>query len=264
MKMISMLNYGGNAMRQEPKMQLLPESFYPSEHDFICGRGRKIFMHAGNQRFRKLVESRLQEYSNAATKLEKSCIICEMVVHVRSNSPDGGFVKRSSKEGRWYQLQEFLSREKTSQAFRDALSDQSKSINEVKKVPYSGAVSPLQAPLEHPSANSADKVQSEEVPVYLVTPKRGEGIVSYQQSGPVSSLRNFDWASQNVFKLIDPPTRPEILPVLCESTSKLLQARPEHAAIDEGSIFERLVLLIDNIDKGDDPFEPTPLAAKGA
>jgi hypothetical protein len=125
-----MLNVGDNGLKKEPKMTLLPETFYPSEHDFVCGRGRKIFMHVGNQRFRQLVESRLQEYSNATTKLEKSGIICEMVVYLRANRPHGGFVKLNAKDGRWYQLGDFLSREKTSQAFRDALVDQHSPSNE--------------------------------------------------------------------------------------------------------------------------------------
>jgi hypothetical protein len=265
-----MVVYNGMS-KKEPKMRLLPESFRPSEQDVICGRGRKIFLHVGNQHFRQLVESRLQEYSNAATKLAKSCIICEMVVHIRTNNPHGGFVKMSSKEGRWYQLRDFLSREKTSQAFRDALSDQYRSTNESKKfrrsimthrsVSEGDFPATLQAQLKHPSAISCDTAHSGEVPAFLVPPKKGAGIVSYQPSSLVSSFRNFEWASQNVFKLIDPPKSPEIIPDHCEPTSERVQACPEQAANDEGSIFERLVLLVNNIDKGDDPFEPTPLAA---
>jgi hypothetical protein len=166
-----MLNAGDNGLKKEPKMSLLPTSFDPSEHDFICGRGRKIFMHVGNQRFRHIVESRLREYSNATTKLEKSNIICEMVDHVRSNSPHGGFVKKASKDGRWYQLGDFLSREKTSQAFRDALVDTNKWIKDSKKElrarkPHIAAASDVtfQASLaqliKHPSTDNGAKPQS--------------------------------------------------------------------------------------------------------
>jgi hypothetical protein len=100
---------------------------------FFSTGGRKAFNHVGNERFRKLVESRLEEYSNAAAKLEKSYILSDIVCEVRQRSPQGGFVKRDSSSGRWYEVGDFLAREKTSQAFRDALHDQYKSSNTAKK-----------------------------------------------------------------------------------------------------------------------------------
>lgn len=114
-------------------MTALPKEFVPGEWDIICGRGRKAFNHIGNERFRKLVESRLEEYSNASAKLEKSYILSDIVCEVRQRSPQGGFVKRDSASGRWYEVGDFLAREKTSQAFRDALHDQYKSSNTAKK-----------------------------------------------------------------------------------------------------------------------------------
>lgn len=115
-------------------MTLLPEDFEPGEHDVICGRGRKIFMHIGNERFRRMVADCLDEYSASVTKLEKSYILCDIVAQVRSNSPNGGFVKKDPKDGRWCEVGDFLAREKTSQAFRDALHDQYKSSNTAKKI----------------------------------------------------------------------------------------------------------------------------------
>lgn len=88
----------------------------------------------GNERFRRLVADCLQEYSDSSTKLEKSYILCAIVAQVRANSPDGGFVKKDHKDGRWYEVGDFLAREKTSQAFRDALYDQYKSSNTAKKM----------------------------------------------------------------------------------------------------------------------------------
>ena len=114
-------------------MQALPENFVPGENDVICGRGRKAFNHIGNERFRQLVEKRLEEYSNAVAKLEKSYILSDIVCEVRQRSPDGGFVKKDTNSGRWYEVGDFLAREKTSQAFRDALHDQYKSSNTAKK-----------------------------------------------------------------------------------------------------------------------------------
>lgn len=85
-------------------MTALPQGFNPGEHDVICGRGRKAFNHVGNERFRKLVESRLAEYSSAAAKLEKSYILSDIVCEVRQRSPTGGFVKRDTTTGHWYEV----------------------------------------------------------------------------------------------------------------------------------------------------------------
>jgi hypothetical protein len=78
----------------------LPADFTPGEYDVICGRGIRAFNHIGNYNFRKLVESRLVEYSHVASKLEKSYMISEIVDEVRQRSPPG-FVKRDAKNGRW-------------------------------------------------------------------------------------------------------------------------------------------------------------------
>jgi hypothetical protein len=115
-------------------MKILPEDFVLSDNDVICGRGSRCFNHAGNQRFRKMVDSFLQKYSNPnATKLDKSNTIQEVVSLIRSGSQKGGFVKLDLISGRYFEVSDFLAREKTSQAFRDALHDQYKSSNEKKK-----------------------------------------------------------------------------------------------------------------------------------
>ena len=114
-------------------MTALPQAFTPGANDDICGRGRKAINQVGNERFRQLVESRLAEYSSAAAKLEKSYILSDIVCEVRQRSPQGGFVKRDAGTGAWYEVGDFLAREKTSQAFRDALHDQYKSSNTAKK-----------------------------------------------------------------------------------------------------------------------------------
>ena len=114
-------------------MTVLAEDFVPGENDVICGRGRRCYNHVGNERFRKFVESYLERYSNAGTKLEKSYILSEIVTHIRKLSPNGGFVKKDPDTGRWSEVGDFLAREKTSQAFRDALHEKYKSSNISKK-----------------------------------------------------------------------------------------------------------------------------------
>lgn len=114
------------------RMTLLPEDFSPSDDDVICGRGKKCYAHIGNDRFRKRVTGMLGEYQKARSKLDKSKVLSDVVEQVRLNSPRGGFVKQDS-DGRWYEVGDFLAREKTSQAFRDALHENYKSSNVAKK-----------------------------------------------------------------------------------------------------------------------------------
>lgn len=114
------------------QMTLLPEGFAPGDCDVICGRGKKCYNHKGNERFRVRVNDMLAKYVSADSKLAKSGVLSELVDHVRRESPDGGFVKQDNN-GRWYEVGDFLAREKTSQAFRDALDGRYKSSNFSKK-----------------------------------------------------------------------------------------------------------------------------------
>ena len=65
--------------------------------------------------------------------MKKSVIVSEIVDFVRSNSPNGGFVKQDEVTGEWYEVGTYLAREKTSQAFRDSLHLQYKSSTKAKK-----------------------------------------------------------------------------------------------------------------------------------
>lgn len=113
-------------------MTPLPENFEPGPDDVICGRGKKCYNHIGNERFRQRVLTFLNEYSRAKSKLDKSGVLSKVVYEVRQHSPKGGFVKQDAN-GVWFEVGDFLAREKTSQAFRDALHDRYKSSNLSKK-----------------------------------------------------------------------------------------------------------------------------------
>lgn len=114
------------------RMKLLPVEFVPTIDDVICGRGKKCYSHVGNDRFRERVHTMLALYKQARSKLDKSKVLNMVVEQVRQNSPGGGFVKQD-ESGRWYEVGDFLAREKTSQTFRDALHESYKSSSVAKK-----------------------------------------------------------------------------------------------------------------------------------
>lgn len=119
----------GSAAHQ---MKPLAKDFSPTVDDVICGRGKKCYNHIGNERFRRRVLTMLDEYSNAKSKLDKSGVLSRVMSDVRRASPGGGFVKQD-ESGQWFEVGDFLAREKTSQAFRDALHERYKSSNISKK-----------------------------------------------------------------------------------------------------------------------------------
>jgi hypothetical protein len=94
----------GDSKQVSKKMTPLPQAFVPGENDVICGRGRNIWNSVGNVRFRRIVENRVDEYSAAKTKLDKSAILSSIVTDVRRTSPNGGFVKKDSKTKEWHEV----------------------------------------------------------------------------------------------------------------------------------------------------------------
>jgi hypothetical protein len=123
---------GGVRGSTTSNMTPLADDFEPGIEDVICGRGKKCYTHIGNERFRERVLTFLDEYSLAKSKLDKSGVLSKVVDQVRQFSPKGGFVKQDAN-GKWHEVGDFLAREKTSQAFRDALHDRYKSSNLSKK-----------------------------------------------------------------------------------------------------------------------------------
>jgi len=113
---------------QQTQPVLLPLDFVPGNFDVWCGRGRACKNAPGNLAYRQACLDQLQAYAASTTKLQKGIIITEIVAQVRRKCHAehgaliGGFVKKNSS-GRWTEVGDFLAREKTSQAFRDALSN---------------------------------------------------------------------------------------------------------------------------------------------
>ena len=80
-------------------MTPLSTDFQPGNLDVICGRGKAARNHEGNVAFRSYVETEIDRYSEATSKLEKTIIVSQIVQYIRSRSPHGGFVKQ--EHGQW-------------------------------------------------------------------------------------------------------------------------------------------------------------------
>jgi len=88
----------------------LPPSYQVKKQDVLCGnRGaRKTYRHTGNQRFRVVVEMRLERYNNASRR-DKSELVKEIVHVVRSYG--GNFVRRDDADGKYYDIGNIRARE---------------------------------------------------------------------------------------------------------------------------------------------------------
>ena len=115
-------------------MTMLRANYSLSEHDVICGRGKVCHNHPGNQKLRELVASSLKMYSQAASKVDKSIIVSNIVDVIRRDSPDGGFVKHDPSGRYWFKVGDRLAREKVGQTLRDALSTQYRSSTSAKNM----------------------------------------------------------------------------------------------------------------------------------
>lgn len=104
-----------SSTNQASNNQMIPlsDTFQPGPMDVICAKGKVALNHSGNQRFREMIRSRLEDYSNATSRLQKSFIVSEIVNAVRQASPCGGFIKQ--KDRRWYEVGDHIAREKTGQ-----------------------------------------------------------------------------------------------------------------------------------------------------
>ena len=74
----------------------------------------------------------MEKYATSTSRQDKSDILSTIVNTVRGNSPNGGFVKEDNATGHWFEVGDFLAREKVSQAFRDALSHSYRSSKKYK------------------------------------------------------------------------------------------------------------------------------------
>jgi len=188
----------------------------------IIGRGKKCYKHSGNLKFRETVQSRLAEYSLAHSKSSKSMILMDTV---RSVHRTGGFIKMDSSTGRWMTVGTFLAREKTSQTFRDILSDGYKSSKAAKKKRRQAQVATSAPPMETTQSLKRRRYET-------TTPEEDE-----EEMDVLSFLLEDD--------------------TLCTS-SEMAEPLPYDA---DSKYFSSLSSI--KVDENDiNPFEPTPIVAK--
>lgn len=86
---------------------VVPHHVVPNENDVLCGRGVNISQHPGNERFRTLVNAKLEAALSsfhgdpeAAAALEKRDVAEGIIAHIKGLDPPGRFLRREAMPGR--------------------------------------------------------------------------------------------------------------------------------------------------------------------
>ena len=93
----------------------------PAPNDVLFGRGHKIYKHAGNQRYRSVIQSLKREY-DAAPKSLRAVYGNQVVNYIQNLNPPGRFLKRQEGEGdhgAWIEVETKSAVERARQALRD-------------------------------------------------------------------------------------------------------------------------------------------------
>lgn len=110
----------------------LPDSFRPTPYSVVIGRGKESRDVEGNRRLKELVSRFANEYSTAESKSDKTKIVKNIVSITRTACARGAFIKYSSTNKRWYEVDDNVAREKVGYTMREVLGPIYKSSSESK------------------------------------------------------------------------------------------------------------------------------------
>lgn len=111
---------------------LLPEDFVPTPYSVVCGRGRKCTAAVGNRRLQVIATMFIPKYSLCRRKEEKTEIVSQILTMVKSACPDERFAFVRFHNGRWWEVETLIAREKIGAVLRDCLHDKYRSSTKSK------------------------------------------------------------------------------------------------------------------------------------
>jgi hypothetical protein len=110
---------------------MLPKEFRPTPYSVQCGRGKSCRTSVGNRRLQIIGSMSLQKYSTARNKYEKSIIVSDIISTVKAaTNGRGAFIR--FQNGRWWEVEELIARERVGSVMRDNLHDKYRSSTQSK------------------------------------------------------------------------------------------------------------------------------------
>jgi hypothetical protein len=111
---------------------LLPEDFIPAPYSVVCGRGMKCSNAVGNRRLQVIATMFINKYSLAHRKEDKTEIVTEILKMVQDACPDERFAFVRYHDGRWWEVETLIAREKIGAVLRDCLHSKYRSSTKSK------------------------------------------------------------------------------------------------------------------------------------
>ena len=214
----------------------------------------------GNQRFKEIAASRLQDYSNAPTKSLKSDILSSVVSSIRSRSAhQAGFVRYDAGLGRWVVVDDSQARTTVAQQFRDALQGDYKSSKafKQKRRRVNLKLSRKQKSNDHkklpPPAHETRNSPSRPDIIYIPTSQ----LKSRELRITDAQLPRIPMGDERTVSLLNPLRHPG------DSTSLSLSFTPNTDTLEAEHQSRVFDVLYANFDAAScyssNPFEPTPI-----
>lgn len=111
---------------------LLPKGFEPTPYSVICGRGRKSTSAVGNRRLQVMAQMFVGKYAQLSRKEDKTEIVSEILRMVQDACPDERFAFVKYHDGRWWEVETLIAREKIGAVLRDCLASKYRSSTKSK------------------------------------------------------------------------------------------------------------------------------------
>lgn len=93
-----------------------------SPFEILLGKEKAVFNHAGNKRFRAIINHNVDKYMNALSKPDKSNLVCSVYNAMKK----AGYRVRKRAGNSWFDIEDHDAREKLSHALRDRVREKRK------------------------------------------------------------------------------------------------------------------------------------------
>jgi hypothetical protein len=162
----------------------------PNNNDILLGRGGNNNKHVGNIQLRSLAHTHRTAYAEASKK-SKSAIARELVNYIRGLTPPGRFLRKNTAADNWDLADEVVSKEKVSQALRDAVAGKDSGFCDILVTSSAAGEKVGPSPKMSTSPTLSARASAAPAPSPAPVPVSSSSTF-YPETAPVSNLPSMD------------------------------------------------------------------------